>query len=123
MNRHSDNVSDQNLITQRSLQIIATMLATTEVNVQDIQILGLHLKWKIEIHIQRYTNRTEDQAFLAVQEKRKHSILVPKRTCRENPDPNMPPAVGCTGWNLRTAIQCSNSFRAVRRTAAMCGDL
>ena len=94
INRHSDNVSDQNLKTKRSLQPIATMLATTEVNVQDIQILGLHLKWKIEIHIQRYTDRTEDQAFLAVQEKRKHRVLVPKRTCRENPDPNMPPAVG-----------------------------
>ena len=66
--RHSDYVSDQNLKIQRSLQTIATMLATTEVNVQDIQMLGLHLEWEIEIHIQRHANRTEDEAFLAPQE-------------------------------------------------------
>ena len=104
LNRHSDNVSDQNLKTQRSLQTIATMLATTEANVQNIQVLGLHLKWEIEIHIQRHANRTGNQAFLAVQEKRKHRRLISKRTCRACPDPNMPPAVGWISRNLRTAI-------------------
>ena len=44
------------------------MLATTEVNVQDIQMLGLHLEWEIEILILRFASRTEDETFLAPQE-------------------------------------------------------
>lgn len=61
------------------------MLATTEVNVQDIQMLGLHLEWEIEILIQRFASWTEDQAFLAVQEKRKHRRLISKRHLQGEP--------------------------------------
>ena len=63
------------------------MLATTEVNVQDIQMLGLHLEWEIEILILRFASRTENQTFLAVQEKRKHRVLVPKRSLQGEPCP------------------------------------
>ena len=98
------------------------MLATTEVKVQDIQMLGLHLEWEIEIHIQRYANRTEDQAFLCRKRTQASRFGTKMRLAGRTLTP-MPPPGGKLTVELRIAHRRSYLFRGVGRVVPTCAVL
>ena len=75
----------------------------------------------------RNENRTTLLAFLAAQEKRKHRVLVPKRSLQGEPLPPMPPASGELTVELRHksethigAAICSAAWGALCRRVRFC---